>query len=114
MSHKKPQNLLTKANKEKIPSPEFTVWGISWTEYESGWGCRPDGWSLHRSQDALKQYLIDYRKSLSKEVPHEYSAPDSEDGKLIVVSEELYKSIHKKTNMRMWQNNPEEFKKIKE
>lgn len=110
MSRKTKNHLIDK--KPEVPPPAFTVYGISWTEFERGWGCRPDGWSLHKSEEDVSKYLENYRKSLPKSAPDEYSTSDSEKGKLIIVSESLYRKVHQSGSMRMWQNNPEVFKTL--
>jgi len=38
----------------------FLAYKVIWTEYESGWGCRPDGVSYSFS----KKYLADHIKTL--------------------------------------------------
>ena len=48
---------------------------LSWTEHERGWGQRPDGISLHVSQEALTTYVDAYWKRQPKDTPNEYEAP---------------------------------------
>lgn len=54
-------------------------WAQEWLERERGWGERPDGFSLHESEDAVKQFIADYWKSMPgsgpQDAPDEYSAP---------------------------------------
>ena len=55
-----------------------TVVRVDWTEYERGWGQRPDGYSLHASVKDAKDYIKTYWDTMpdrSKGVPDEYSAP---------------------------------------
>lgn len=78
-----------------------------WEESEAGWGCRPDGVSLHKSTGDAKQYETDYWKT-EKEInpsgitPHEYSRPC---GSLTLVSipTSLFKRI-KGNGLRLWQH----------
>lgn len=56
----------------------------TWTESESGWGCRPDGCSLHLNLADLDAYVKEYWAKMPKEVPYEYSTPD-ESPKLISI-----------------------------
>ena len=46
-----------------------------WEESERGWGTRPDGYSLHLSQQALAAYVDDYWARMPNETPDEYSRP---------------------------------------
>lgn len=48
-----------------------------WEESERGWGCRPDGYSLHITEDDRKAYIKDYWDGMPEgEAPYEYSRPD--------------------------------------
>ena len=60
-----------------------------WTEYERGWGRRPDGCSLHLGEENHKKFCAAYWQNMPKDVPGEYS---TENGKpfLAVVNIELY------------------------
>jgi hypothetical protein len=44
-----------------------------WEESERGWGCRPDGFSIHKNEIDRVNYIQTYNDSLPKEVPDEYS-----------------------------------------
>lgn len=98
-----------------IPAPAYTAYAVSWTESEAGWGCRGDGWSIHKDEAEVSKYQQEYWARQPKETPHEYSRPDSEKCQLIKVSEALYKQVHKNGSVRIWENNPNfetyEFKK---
>lgn len=60
-----------------------------WTEYELGWGSRPDGCSLHLGEADHKKFCEAYWKKMPANAPDEYS---TENGKpfLAVVNTELY------------------------
>jgi len=77
---------------------------LTWTESESGWGMRPDGVSLHLTQDDVKNYITAYWDRMPKEVPHEYSRNDSDSGKLAAISAKLFKQLKACENhsMRLW------------
>ena len=50
-----------------------------WEESESGWGTRPDGYSLHLTEADRQAFVAEYwerQKALSPEVPDEYSRTD--------------------------------------
>lgn len=74
----------------------------TWTETERGWGTRPDGASLHLSEDDYKKYIQEYWDGMPKETPHEYSRPD-DNLKKIHVSDKVYKQVCKSKNgLRLW------------
>lgn len=50
---------------------------IEWNESEEDWGVRPDGYSLHKTLDDARAYLIRAFTELSPEVPAEYSYPSN-------------------------------------
>lgn len=56
-----------------------TVVAINWTEYERGWGSRPDGHTFHLTFEAANDYITKYwaRQPDKKNgvAPDEYSAP---------------------------------------
>ena len=52
----------------------------TWTESEKGWGTRPDGYSLHLSEQDLDKFVELYWKDMPAQVPHEYSRPDASLG----------------------------------
>ena len=54
---------------------KFPVMVQLWEESERGWGTRPDGYSLHLTEEARKSYIEDYWASMPDEVPDEYSRP---------------------------------------
>lgn len=74
---------------------------ITWTEYERGWGQRPDGVSLHQSREHAAAFIeriwnIPVRENNSKGiVPDEYSRPDCDaaDAKEVDVTDEVWQRI---------------------
>lgn len=67
------------------------VYAINWTEYERGWGSRPDGHTLHISLEEAHNYIKNYGRDQRESyfyVPEIYSAPG--DPKLVEVSDEVY------------------------
>lgn len=89
------------AVKDKV----YVAYLITWTESEQGWGVRPDGASLHLTQDDAKQYLKEYWDNMPGKVPAEYSRNDSGTGKLVTVGLDLHKQLNlsKKHGIRLWQ-----------
>ncbi len=51
------------------------AYAMQWDEKESGWGIRPDGWSLHLSAADYESYLARYWAAVPKPLPREYSRP---------------------------------------
>lgn len=49
-----------------------------WLESERGWGFRPDGYSLHLSEEDRVQFINDYWARMPDYVPDEYSRPSGE------------------------------------
>ena len=45
-----------KMGRRRTPSA-MCVYVMAWEEKESGWGVRPDGWSVHVSPDEYEDYL---------------------------------------------------------
>ena len=77
---------------------------MTWTESEAGWGQRPDGCSIHLQKEDVDVYVKEYWDTMPKEVPDEYSRPDS-NAREVVVSDKLYKEIKKtKNGLRLWQS----------
>lgn len=55
---------------------------MDWEESEEGWGIRPDGWSVHKTEDDCKRYVKEYWDGMPSrgpngEVPYEYSREGS-------------------------------------
>ena len=69
---------INKTNPPKTASGSYLVFCQTWTEYESGWGQRPDGYTLHLSKEDGKTFADDYEKKYNNKpvVPREYSKPD--------------------------------------
>lgn len=69
-----------------------TVVCQKWEESESGWGTRPDGYSLHLSDGLRVKFIKDYWDKMPNYVPDEYSRPDGTPY-LVDIDEETYKKI---------------------
>jgi hypothetical protein len=46
-----------------------------WEESERGWGTRPDGYSIHRTEEERQKYVDAYWKEMPDRAPAEYSRP---------------------------------------
>lgn len=53
-----------------------TVVVQTWVESELGWGIRPDGYSLHATEEARKQYVQAFWDKMPSEPPDTYSRPN--------------------------------------
>jgi|CXWL01.1.fsa_nt_gi hypothetical protein len=82
----------------------------TWTEYERGWGQRPDGASLHVSEDVAKKYIKDYWDRQPKKVPDDYSKEDQSTPMKVKVSDQLFEQISKTGSLMLWQG---EFNKLR-
>lgn len=64
------------------PSPPKKIKVVvqKWEETERGWGCRPDGYSIHPDEAARKRYVAAHWESMKKEfgeeAPDEYDRPN--------------------------------------
>ena len=63
-----------------------------WIESERGWGIRPDGLSLHLSQEALAHYVSEYWRDMPDDTPDEYSKPYGE-ARYVGVSPDVFSQI---------------------
>lgn len=81
-----------------------------WIESERGWGLRPDGFSLHSSEVALKTYILEYNFDLPDEVPDIYSRPDGSSFE-VKVTETIWKTLSETTGMRFFKEWPKEGEK---
>jgi O-acetyl-ADP-ribose deacetylase (regulator of RNase III) len=93
----------------KLISDSQKIWSNiaileTWTESESGWGQRPDGVSLHLTEDDYKEYVKNFWEGKSGPAPHEYSREDG-NTKVVYVNDDIYNEIKgTKNGLRLWQN----------
>ena len=75
----------------------------TWTESERGWGCRPDGFSLHASVEDMEQFNKEYWDRQPKgPAPDEYSRPD-ENPTEVSVGLKTFKEVKaSKNGIRSW------------
>jgi hypothetical protein len=64
---------------DKDPNKLIVVYIQPWEETERGWGTRPDGISIHRSEDVVSKHcneiMDEQEQRFGSEVPDEYSRP---------------------------------------
>lgn len=75
-----------------------TVWCQVWEESERGWGCRPDGFSLHATREDVDKYIKEYWTGMPKEVPDEYSRPCGEPYEIQITAADYKKTFKNKVN----------------
>lgn len=76
-----------------------------WEESEAGWGTRPDGFSLHSSQEDVAEYIQKYWDRMPKEVPHEYERPFGKPIKIELNDQEmLFKIEDSPHGIRVYRN----------
>ena len=80
----------------------FTVVVQKWEESEAGWGCRPDGYSVHLTESDRIAYVADYwaeerKRNPSGVTPHEYERPDG-TSYMAEVDEETYNKVKETKN----------------
>jgi len=91
-----------------------------WTETEQGWGSRPDGISVHFSEEQRIAYIKEYQDNLNKfwkgKVPREYSYPDGGAIQMKIVqkeaTEEILALVLRGTSFRYWKNSPTWLKRV--
>jgi len=70
-----------------------------WTEYESGWGQRPDGISVHFNESQRQEYITEHRewqhRTYGATVPDEYDAPAGNGEWMELVAEHADENITK-------------------
>lgn len=82
----------------------FTVVVQDWEESERGWGTRPDGYTLHLSEEDRKAFIKAYNQKHNNQptVPDEYTRPCG-PGRLLEVGPETYeKMLTAKTEKGIW------------
>ena len=88
-----------------------TVFLVTWTESERGWGTRPDGCTIHASKEDYDKYVKSYWARMPKETPDEYSRPDNNINE-VDVSDAIYeKMVNEGENgLAIWQGQFREYR----
>lgn len=81
----------------------------NWEESERGWGSRPDGFTVHLTEEDHKAFLAKHyaderKRNPSGVVPDEYSRPDGEPKKVLAGAKtvEALKIDKKKKGFGIW------------
>ena len=76
-----------------------------WEESERGWGTRPDGISLHKSEQDCKDYIQEYWDSLPDETPDEYERPTGKVSEVDIQDAEIIDKVNEtKNGLRVYRN----------
>jgi hypothetical protein len=72
----------------------FPICIETWTEYEAGWGCRPDGMTAHLLREDHKAFVAAYNKKYNGRMvtPSLYTLADLSP-KIIDAEESLYRRL---------------------
>ncbi len=74
-----------------------------WEESERGWGVRPDGYSLHRTEEDRAAYVKAHWDSLPDEAPDEYSRPSGSPYEADVTGD-AERLLLERGSFRTWDN----------
>ncbi len=85
--------------------PVYLIYCLNWTEYERGWGNRPDGFQLFYSMEGLEK--VKYNDRIEKQktgdyVPDDYSVPSSTE--IYTISKKDLTAIMKNHKDGSWGN----------
>lgn len=95
---------------DSVPPKEektFTIVVQKWEESEAGWGCRPDGWTMHLNVEAHAKYMKDFSDrqaadyAKTRTVPAEYTRPDG-NAYPMDVDEETYEKVKAAKGKYIW------------
>lgn len=73
------------------------VFRVDWLESEFGFGTRPDGYSLHLTEEDSKAFIEEYWATMPEKVPDEYSRPNCPAYKF-EVNDKVYNKIKQSKN----------------
>ena len=87
----------------KEPKPKrFPVVVQKWEETERGWGCRPDGWTMHLTEEDRAAFVKAYWDSMPDgPAPDEYTRT-SGSPYIMDVDEETYKKVEASDKHGIW------------
>lgn len=90
---------------------KYRVLCQKWMESERGWGTRPDGYSLHCTDEDRKAYIKEYWARMPEartpdEIPEEYSKPDGTPYWCEVDEETFQKIKASKNGIRSFETPP--------
>ncbi len=78
---------------------QHTVVRQDWLESEAGWGVRPDGYTLHLSEEDRELFIEEYWAGMPDAVPSEYSRPCG-GLKFVEVDQERYEALQEQRDSK--------------
>ncbi len=87
----------------------YPLFAMSWTEYERGWGQRPDGYTFHSSVEEFQRFLKEFYAKQPAHVPDEYSKPNSNTPTVMMVSHSLYEYVSDNGSVWLHHNNEDAY-----
>lgn len=93
----------------------------TWSESERGWGTRPDGLSIHFSEEQRLKYIDEhwerYKEMYGDKTPDEYDRPDRGGTYWATfvfeeADEDITKLALKGKSFREWKNSPKWLKRV--
>jgi len=74
--------------------PVVSLYCIEWTEYERGWGQRPDGKSYYDTEEAAMKAYNKAFEGRTNSVPDDYTNPSKPF--LVEAREDILREVHEK------------------
>lgn len=75
---------------------------LQWDETERGWGCRPDGFSVHGSAEEMAAYVAAYWAKMPNRIPDEYSRPCSDGHDIAFDPDSPVVAAYRAGRVRLW------------
>ena len=76
----------------------MSIWCVNWTEYERGWGSRPDGHTLHLTKESAEKYIENHWEKMPKSYVPDLYSKNSKPFEITATEEEL-KLLSEKDNV---------------
>lgn len=88
----------------------YPLFAMGWTEFERGWGSRPDGYSFHASIEEYETFWNAILEARGPIAPNEYSQPNTDHPQLVMVSESLFNYVAAHGSVWLAPNDPDSYK----
>ena len=91
----------------EIKPDQNIAWYQSWEESEREWGQRPDGYSLHLTEQDAKDYIKSYmdgqKEQLGERTPDEYTRPAGSPYR-VIITDKTYANLQESGTVRVYQH----------
>lgn len=77
----------------EVAVKKTTLWVQKWEEVESGWGTRPDGYTLHRQKEDIAAFLVEVQKRQAAQGHGDYSRLDGDPYEWDCADEKLVEKV---------------------